>query len=289
MPKGIIVALIALVAGLLPAHAEWTNKNDQINQTNFIIMDGGSPICAATLISLKFKLVITANHCMGDFITSKEVEETSPDGEVKKVTKEVLDPVTLAQKAYQGYDLVGSATYEADIVAHEKKVDMTLLKLRADSIPQTIASHVMPEGKKVQRGDRVWVVGNPLGMLDATLTSGIISSTTRKYKTPWADEEEVAFLQTDAAINGGNSGGALYNDDGVFIGIPDAGWRGANGLGLTLTPESIRKFLKQNCYAEVYDDKQTRHDCIAEKRKIENLKRDKKGLPPLKDDEGPQE
>jgi hypothetical protein len=271
------------------AHAEWKDKNSEINATNFIIMDRGNPICSATLISLKFHLVITANHCMEDFISTKKVDETNADGEVKNVEKEVLDPVTLAQKSYQGYDLVGSSTYEADIVAHEKKVDMTLLKIRGDSVPQTIAAKMLPADRKVERGEKVWIVGNPLGTLDATLTSGIVSNTTRKFKTPWADEEEVAFIQTDAAINGGNSGGSMRDDDGFLIGIPDAGWRGANGLGLTLTPESMRAFLKRHCYAEVYDEKQTRHDCVQEKRKIENLKRDKRGLPPLKDDEGPQE
>lgn len=276
-----------------PAHAEWANKNDQINQTNFILMapgygGGNTPICSATLISLKYKLVITANHCMDNFVATHKVDKTDENGEVKTVDEELLEAVPLEQKRYDGYDQVGSADYLADIVAHEPKVDMALLKIRGDKIPQTMASAVLAAGT-VHRGDRVWIVGNPLGMLDATLTSGIVSSTTRKYRTPWANDEEVAFIQTDASINGGNSGGSAYTDDGVLFGIPDAGWRGANGLGLTLTPEAIRKFLKKNCYAEVYDPKQTRHECVEHKRQLENAKREKRGLPPLAADEGPQE
>ena len=282
-----IVCATLLFAGLLPASAEWKDKNAQINATNFILMGGWSnsdPICSATLISLKYKLVLTAHHCIDGFIDTKELDETAPDGTVKKVKREVLRDVTLAQKSYQGYRLVGDASYQSTIVAHERKVDMTLLQLRADSIPQTIYSHVLPLGKRVERGDKVWVVGNPLGLLDATLTNGIISSTTRMMRTPWADDSEVPFLQTDAAINGGNSGGALYNDDGELIGIPDAGWKGANNLALTLTPESIQDFLKAHCYEDVYKDGAVTHDaCVAQKKDDENKRREKAGLPPLKD------
>lgn len=262
-----LVLLLGVVFAF-PAAAEWKDKNNQINQTNFIIMRDGNPICSATLISLQYKLILTAHHCLESFISTKELDETQPDGTVKKVKREVVEDVTVSQKSYQGYRLVGDASYQAEIVAHERKSDMALLQLRADTIPQTIYSRVLSADQKVQRGDHVWVVGNPLGVLDATLTSGIVSSTTRMFKTPWADDSEVPFIQTDASINGGNSGGALYNDDGVLIGIPDAGWRGSNGLALTLVPESIRDFLKRNCWEDVYNPMTTlTHDvCVADKK-----------------------
>ncbi len=280
--RRLLYVLPFLMAGF-PAQAEWKDKNTQINQTNFIVMEHGSPMCSATLISLKYKLLITANHCLGSFIDTKEMEETNSEGMVKKVKREVLDDVTVTQKAYQGFRLVGDASYQAVIVAHQAKVDMGLLQLRADTIPQTVYSHV-PEKKNPERGDRVYVVGNPLGMLDATLTAGIVSSTTRMMKPSWADEAEVPFLQVDASINGGNSGGALYNDEGELIGIPDAGFRGANGLGLTLTAGSIRDFLKAHCYEDVYKDGAITHDaCVAEKKDAENKRREKAGLPPLKE------
>lgn len=294
-PLSHLLAIGAIVysgaATIHAAKAEWKDKNEQINQTNFIMttQSYAQPFCSATLISLKYKLVITADHCVEEYIDTKTVQRKDDTGEVKQVEVETMTDARLAQKAYQGHQLVGDASYQAKIIVHEKKMDMALMQIRADKLPHTVYSHVLPEGKKVERGDRVWVVGNPLGMLDASLTSGVVSSTTRMYEAPWADMEEVPFIQTDASINGGNSGGALYNDDGEFIGIPDAGWRGANGLGLTLTPESVRAFLDKNCFAEVYDDKKSRHECIEEKRKQENARREKKGLPALKNDEGPQE
>jgi S1-C subfamily serine protease len=274
--KKVLLPLLLLALSSLPALAEWKDKNNQINQTNFILLESGSPICSATLISLEHKLVITAHHCIEGFLSIKELDETDSEGVVKKVKREVLEDVTLSQKAYQGYQLVGDSSYQAKIIARNRKRDMALLQIRADTIPQNVFSHVVSPDKKVSRGDRVWVVGNPLGLLDATLTSGIVSSTTRMYPTPWADGAEVPFIQTDAAINGGNSGGALYNDDGELIGIPDAGWRGANGLGLTLTPESIHAFLKENCWQEVYDSNGEDHQACVDRKKAEAEKKAKK-------------
>lgn len=260
-------ALSILIAGLLPAGAEWKDMNTQINATNFIIMLRGRPMCSATLISLKYKLLLTAKHCVDFFIDTKTLDEVQDDGSLKKIKRETLEDVPVQQKAYQGYRLVGDSTYQSVIIAHKTKVDMALLQLRADSIPQAVFSQVLPVGKTVERGDRVFVVGNPLGMLDATLTAGIISSTTRMMRTEWADDAEVPFIQHDAAQNGGNSGGALYNADGQLIGIPDAGWRGANGLGLALTPDSVRDFLKASCFADVYDETADSHDkCEADKK-----------------------
>src|SRR5689334_4798959 len=100
-------AALALVCLLpLSAHAEWTDRNTQINQTNFILQENGRPICSATLVSLKYKLILTAHHCIDGFLSTKELDETGSDGTVKKVKREVKEDVTVSQKAYQGYRLV---------------------------------------------------------------------------------------------------------------------------------------------------------------------------------------
>lgn len=254
--------LTFLAIGSFPARAEWKDMNKAINETNFIVRDG----CSGTLISVKHRVIITAHHCIDEFVDTQQKEETQEDGTVKKVKREILLDVPVKQKAYKGFRLVGDAQYMTQIVAHKRTSDLALLQIRAD-INQTIFSHVLPASKTAERGDRIFVVGNPLGFLDASLSSGVISSTTRMLRVPWADEAEVPFFQVDAAINGGNSGGALYNDMGELIGIPDAGWSGYTGLGLTLTTDSMRDFLKENCFAELYDDKAPDYDaCTAEKK-----------------------
>jgi V8-like Glu-specific endopeptidase len=263
------------------ALAEWKDMNADVNATNFIVNDD----CTGTLISLKYRLVLTANHCIDEFVSIEEKDETGADGEVEKVKREVFKDVPLSQKSYQGFRNVGSSNYLSVIAAHKKTFDLALLQIRAEAIPQTVWSHVLPEGKTVTRGDRVFAVGNPLG-LDATITSGIISSTTRMIKVSWNDGADLPFFQTDAAINPGSSGGALYNDDGELIGVPAAGARGATGVGLAIPYTLIQEFLSDNCYEDVWSVKpeaKTHDQCLADRRDLENKRREKAGLPPLKD------
>ena len=100
---------------------------------------------------------------------------------------------------------------------------------KADAITQTVYSHILPLDKTVQRGDAIFVVGNPF-MLDANLNEGHISSVSRKIQ--WDDGEDIPYFGVDAGVNPGNSGGALYNADGELIGVPGASMRGATGLRL---------------------------------------------------------
>lgn len=255
-------AVFAALSLTLPAKA-WPvdDINKIINQTNFILDTG----CSGTLISLKYKLVLTNHHCVEDKILIRETQEANAEGEVKKIKREDFLDLTLTQRSYQGFRRVGESSYQAIIVAHKKKLDLALLQLRADAIPQTEYSRVLQDGKVVVRGDRVYVVGNPIG-LDANLTSGIVSSTTRMLRVPWADDAEVPFIQVDAGINPGNSGGALYNDEGYLIGVPAVGARGLTGIGLAIPYTLIRELLDGACYGDVWNTKADDHDaCVKAK------------------------
>lgn len=281
---------LALAACLLtlasPARADWKNMNEAINQTNFIvdITDASGALvglCSGTLISLRYRLILTNNHCVKDNIDRIEQEETDANGKVEKVTRETFRDMKLEQKAYQDFTEVGSTSLQAEIVAHDKKFDLALLCIKADSIPQTLYSQVLPPTQKVSRGDQVYVVGNPQG-LDANLNEGHISSTTRKLH--WdEDNTDVAYYGVDAGVNPGNSGGALYNADGLLIGVPAATIGHATALGFAIPVESIRKFLKENCYESVYADGPDVRDhdsCEKDKLDRENALRAKAGLPP---------
>jgi V8-like Glu-specific endopeptidase len=267
------------------AFADWKDMNTDVNATNFIIMINDHPACTGTLISLKYKLVLTANHCLGENIKTEEKEEVNDSGVVNKVTREVFTDVPLQQKSYQGFRNVGETSYLSVIAAHKKSYDLGLLQIRADSIPQTIYSHVLPADKQVQRGDVVFAIGNPRG-LDASVSKGIISSTTRMTKVEWADAE-VPFYQIDAAINPGNSGGSLYNSDGQLIGLPDSKIAGGDGgLGFAIPVDLIRTFLNENCYEDVWNDKATKthEQCMTDRHDIENKRREKAGLPPISEE-----
>lgn len=273
--KAIIACALAFAAS--PAFADWKDMNEAINQTNFIVADQ----CSGTLISTKYKLVLTNNHCLEGYVDKVEKEETDKSGKVEKVTREVFKDMELKQKSYKDFEAVGSVSLQAKIISHITKYDLALLRIKADTIPQTLYSHVLADDKQVHRGDQVLVVGNPY-MLDANLTKGVISSTNRVIH--WDEtNEDVPYYGVDAGINPGNSGGSLYNADGILIGVPAAGYRGATGLGFAIPAKLIREILTENCYEDVWNDAAKEDHAACEKGKLDktNATREKAGLPPL--------
>ena len=103
-------------------------------------------------------------------------------------------------------------TYIAKLVGSDPPSDLAVLKIEAQGLP-TIP---MGNSDRVRVGDAVLAIGNPLGV-GQTVTSGIVSAKGRA--TGLSDGSFEDFLQTDAAINRGNSGGALINTTGELIGI----------------------------------------------------------------------
>lgn len=261
------ICFVAMWLGMmsLPVKADHWNvskMNEAINQTNFIVDNG----CSGTLISIEHRLVLTNHHCIGRGVRIVEKERVGKDGTVRKVKVEELYDLPISQRQYVNYRLVGEASWKTTIVARWKESDLALLQIRAD-IPHTIEATVFP-GEAVQRGEDVYLVGNPLG-LDATVTKGVISSTNRMFRVSWADAE-VPFIQVDAGIAGGNSGGSLYNEHGQLIGVPAA--RAQDGhLGLAIPFFQVQQFLNDNCYAQVWkSDGESRDDCLAKQKADED-------------------
>jgi S1-C subfamily serine protease len=246
--KRIFIAAILTLAALSTAYAqeEDFDINKTINETNFLVNRG----CSGTLISKQYRLVLTNYHCIDDKISTRDKEITGDDGTIKKVKVEVLRDVEIGQRDYVGHDRVGELRYMTKIVAKKKTSDLALLQLIGNNLRSTIHSPVLPNGRSVTRGDRVFVVGNPYGF-DATVSAGIVSNTTRKLEPRWADGGKISFFQVDATVAPGNSGGALYNEDGHLIGVPAAAIPGV--LGLAINTETIRDFLKESCYHVAYD------------------------------------
>lgn len=109
-------------------------------------------------------------------------------------------------------DLVDGRSFKARVVGSDPPSDLALLKIEATGLP----SVVLGDSDAVQVGDVVLAVGNPLGV-GQTVTMGIVSAKGRS--TGLGDGSYEDFLQTDAPINQGNSGGALVNTKGELIGI----------------------------------------------------------------------
>ncbi len=138
-------------------------------------------------------------------------------------------------------DLPDKRTFEAKIVGTDPASDLAVLKIEADNLPTL----TLGDSDKVRVGDVVLAFGNPLG-LRQTVTSGIISAKGRQ--TGLSDGSFEDFLQTDAPINQGNSGGALVNTNGELIGINSqilSPSGGSIGIGFAIPSNMARSVTDQ--------------------------------------------
>ena len=106
-------------------------------------------------------------------------------------------------------------TYDAKVIGYDESSDIAILKVEATNLkPVTVG-----DSDQLRVGDPVYAIGNPLGELTFSLTHGIVSALSRNVKT---GSHTMNLIQTDCAINSGNSGGALFNSRGEVVGITNA-------------------------------------------------------------------
>ena len=129
-------------------------------------------------------------------------------------------------------------TYPANIVGGVNESDIAVIKINAQNL--TVAK--IGDSDTVDVGDTAVAIGNPLGQLGGTATSGIISALDRRLTI---DGRTLNLMQTDAAINGGNSGGGLFNSKGELIGIVDAKSSGVGieGLAFAIPINSVTSII----------------------------------------------
>lgn len=115
--------------------------------------------------------------------------------------------------------LNNNKTYEASVIGTDPATDVALIKIEADGLP------VIPffDSDKLRLGEWVLAIGSPLGEeLRSTITAGIVSAKGRSMPNYTGEFKIESFIQTDAAVNPGNSGGALVNKAGELVGINTA-------------------------------------------------------------------
>lgn len=133
-------------------------------------------------------------------------------------------------------------SYTAEIVGQDEKTDLAVLKITpTENEPLTAA--VLGDSTTVQVGELAVAIGNPMGMeFSGSVTSGIISAVNR---TMTIDNRTYNLLQTDAAINSGNSGGALINQYGEVIGINSVklSTTGVEGMGFAIAISEAKPII----------------------------------------------
>lgn len=140
----------------------------------------------------------------------------------------------------------GSAAV-ATVLGTDPSSDLAVLQ--ADFDPSVLSPATLGDSDSVEVGDPVFAIGNPFSQ-EETVTSGIVSATGRVTISSFTGRRILNVIQTDAALNPGNSGGPLFNSAGEVIGIntsitgPD-NFRGSVGLGFAVPSNVALRFLPQ--------------------------------------------
>ena len=136
--------------------------------------------------------------------------------------------------------LANGKRYEARAIGADPETDIAVLKVDAHDLPSLVIKPL----RNLRVGDIVLAIGNPFGV-GQTVTQGIISATGRNQLGLNTFED---FIQTDAAINPGSSGGALVDTNGQLVGINTAIFTrsgGSNGIGFAIPATLARDVMKQ--------------------------------------------
>ena len=138
--------------------------------------------------------------------------------------------------------LTDKTEYEADIVFTDAQSDLALLKLRGASGLPVLD---LRDSEELEVGDLVLAIGNPFGV-GQTVTSGIVSALARTGGQRRRGQIGGYFIQTDAAVNPGNSGGALVDMSGRLVGVNTAivsRSGGSNGIGFAIPANLVKTAL----------------------------------------------
>ena len=129
-------------------------------------------------------------------------------------------------------------SYPATIIGSDPANDIAVIKIDAKGL----TTATVGDSSTVDVGDLAVAIGNPLGQLGGTATTGIISALDRTLDV---EGTTLTLMQTDAAINGGNSGGGLFNSKGELIGIVEskASAVGVEGLAFALPINTVSPII----------------------------------------------
>ena len=178
--------------------------SSEVTYTNFFGMQSSSAVSGSGFI-------ISEN---GYILTNYHVVEYAIQG---NATLEVI--------------LHDGTRYDASVVGSEQSNDIAVLKIDASNL----SAASFGDSDDLLVGDRVYAVGNPLGELEFSMTTGYVSALDRLITTD-ENSDSINMFQIDAAVNSGNSGGPVYNALGQVVGVVTAKYSdtGVEGLGFAI-------------------------------------------------------
>lgn len=211
------------------------NPNEEINVEKAVALKAKNSIVGISSIGTK-----TTNELFGNKVPSEELGSgviVSKNGYILTNSHVIMNGKASKLQVL----LENQETYEAKLLWHDVVLDLAIIKIEKDDLtPIEIGN-----SDKIAVGDKAIAIGNPFGTsLQSTLTSGYISGLERSIRVENGQTLE-GMIQTDAAINAGNSGGALLNSKGELIGINTAKNAAGEGIGFAI-PINTAKNILQN-------------------------------------------
>jgi serine protease DegQ len=201
------------------------------------------------VVSISAERMVAANVApvFGDPTWRRFSDASSP---VRQLTRSLGSGVIMSADGYvltnnhviEGAQLIRIGLWDervtqAKLVGVDRGTDLAVLKIDGSNFPTA----KFAEESKLAVGDIVLAIGNPYG-LDRTVTMGVISATRRNNLGRTRFEN---FLQTDAAVNDGNSGGALINTQGELVGINTASLGNGLSIGFAIPATAAHEVLEQ--------------------------------------------
>ena len=169
--------------------------------------------------------ILTNNHVVSSSSSSSSSESYYQVSEATKVTVTLFNDET---------------EYEAKIVGTDEQTDLAVIKIEKTDLPKA----EFADSDSIKVGEFAMAVGNPLGM-QSSITCGVVSAVNREVTD--SDGKTYTLIQTDAAINSGNSGGALVNSEGKVIGVNTLKLTGdgVEGMGFAIPINSTTDVTSQ--------------------------------------------
>lgn len=202
-----------------------------------------------SIVGIKVEYTVTSNFGMGmsqlaqaegsGIIINKDGYILTNNHIINSSDSSIYYEVSKATKVYV-YLYNDETPYEAKIIGTDEETDLAVIKIeKSDLIPAELG-----DSNSVKIGEFAMAIGNPLGM-ESSVTSGIISAVNRNVTSE--DGTTYNLIQTDAAINSGNSGGALINSEGKVIGINTLKLSGSGieGMGFAIPINDTIDIYKQ--------------------------------------------
>ncbi len=164
----------------------------------------------------------------------------SADGYIITNTHVIADESTGVPSKQITVRLADGSEYPAKTIGYDSDSDISIIKIEAANLTAAQCGN----SDKLSVGEELVIVGNPLGELGGTVTNGIVSATEREIQV---NSVTMSLIQTNAAVNPGNSGGGMFNMQGQLVGIVNAKSSGSDieGLGFAIPINDALEVSKQ--------------------------------------------